>query len=401
MKKFYPLFILLALLLSSCKDLNDKRLDSVKERIATYSTQENITVLSTDFKSLAIPFHNHAVIEAVSKNARQLEIYKKNISAYKQKNFAEQDRVWIKDMTEEQITSYKKIMAEYEKLHDYFEYELKKYYSYSNHYNPEKDKNTSFWIKYKEESSESIKYGVFYFDSKKQTVITRHIIFDEQTYKFTTKLMDIAMAKVKAGYLVPSVNLDVVPEDEDPSKTKEERAAIKMKEKQEKEEREAREKQRKEAQERADMMRTNPILRTFYGVTLGNKSASRIVNHLRNQGFNVEEFAEEYDSNFNDYIDVAYWDEVRIFVRYPDGKFTGIQFTAELRKPYSRQRDYSRDTEAYYNRIINAYRDKYSFWSTSYDGSEYEDEKTKLKVKYWNSRVWVTYSLKGYTTPGV
>lgn len=381
MKKLYPLFILLTLFLSSCKDLNDKRLDAVKERIAKYSTQENITVLSTDFKSLAIPFHNHAVIEAVSKNARQLEVYKKNISAYKQKNFAEQDRVWIKDMTEQQITSYEKLMDEYDKLRGYFEHDLREYYSYSyrDHYNRDKEKNTSFWIKYKEENSDSIKYGVFYFDSKKQTVITRHIIFDEQTYKFTTKLMDISKAQVGAGYLVPSVNLDVVPEDEDPSKTKEERKAIKEKERQE-----------AEARERAEMMRKYSILRTVYGVSLG-EPIQTVINRLKNQGHKlgiIKGGVYIFYMN-NHFIEDNNWN----FVRFIPYKGRLAAFVLEENLSY---RGYyiNDDVKRHYESIVSFYRDKYNLWFKPFCLDKYEDDKTILKIGHDHCSVFATYVLK-------
>lgn len=384
MKKLYPLFILLALFLSSCKDLNDKRLDAAKERIAKYSTQENITVLSTDFKSLAIPFHEHAVIEEVSKNAKQLEAYKKNLHDYKQKNFAGKNRVWIKDMTEQQIISYKNLMDEYDKTRYYFENKLRNYYYYDNYYNPEKEKGNNFWIKYKEENSDSIKYGVFYFDRIEKTVVTRHIIFDEQIYNETKKLIDIAKKKERAGYLVPtldSIDLDIVPEDEDPSKTKEERVAIKIKEREE-----------REARERAHMMRTNPIQRTFYGATLGTNSANKIINRLINRGCDViEYFPGNYFSKILDHMDVIFWSEIRIISA--SGKITKIELTNELTlgsDPKTKEILF----EKFYNNIVKKYREKYSFWEVSYNGTHYKDEKTTLKIENdGHSRVWATYTL--------
>ena len=383
MKKFYPLFILLTLFLSSCKNLNDKRLDSVVEYLAKSSKQENIVILSSDFKSLAIPSHSYEVIKEVSEKAVQLEKYKNNISEYKKEYFAEQSRVWMKNMTEQQKISYKNLMVEYDKLEFYFNSKLPSYYDYKEYYKFNTEINTSLWVKYKEGNSETIKYGVFYFNGE-PTTVTGRLLFDEQTYNDTKKFMNIAEEKVKAGYLVPtldSIGLDVVPADEDPSKTRKERKAIKEKEEID-----------RRAKERADMMRTNPIQRTFYGATLGTNSVNKIINRLKHRGFNVIEYTSgSYLSMLLDRMDVVFWDEIRIITE--NEKITKIELTQTLNldlDPETQEKAF----EKFYNNIVKKYREKYSFWQIYLSGTYYKDEKTTLKIENdGHSRVWATYTL--------
>ena len=374
MKKFY--LILLILFLSSC----DRRLFIATSFIEDSLELQDIDVLSSDFDSIAIPMHDSNTLKRLFDYLYQCKDYTESLSDYKKTYFAEQNRVWVKTMTDKELSTYNKLNNQRRVL------EL--YSLWSIFYNalPDKEKHTSIWIKYKKENSETIKYGVFYFNEKGE--IKNHIIFNEDIYITTKELVDSYKKQGGApDYTIPdfdSMGLDIVPVDEDPNKTKEERGIIKMKERQE-----------KEAKERTGMMRTNPILRTFYGVTLGNKSASRIVSHLRNKGFKIEEYATgNYYGEIKNYIDVAYWDDIRIITR--DGKLTNIVFIQDFRLgPNAIQKVFSKEVKSSYESIINKYRDKYSFWSTSYDGSEYEDDKTKLKVENdGNYRVWVTYSLK-------
>ena len=286
MKKFYLTLIFLILFLSSC----DNRLFIATSFVEDSLELQDIDVLSTDFSSISIPIHDSNALKKLLEFLKLKEEYETTLSNYIKTHFSEQKRVWMRTMTKEQLATYKKLQKQYWKL------ESNSLPSIFYQALLDKEKYASVWIKYKKENSDSIKYGVFYFNEKGE--IKNHIIFNEDTY---SAIKGQAETYKKIGvvprYTAPSFDsfgLDIVPEDEDPSKTREERIAIKEKE--------------TEGKERADMMKKNPILRTFYGATLGTKSVRTIVNRLRNKGYEIEEYAtgQYFCQNYYDYFEGAF-----------------------------------------------------------------------------------------------
>lgn len=372
MKKYYSLFFLLALFLSSC----DRRPHIATSFLEETVELQNIDVLSSDFDSISIPMHDSIALIQLLEFSQLKEEYETALSDYKQKHFAGLNRVWMKTMTKEQLTTYRKL----EEQHGEFPNSL---WSIFRNALPNKEKNTSVWLKYKKRGSDSIKYGVFYFNVSGD--INNHIIFNEDAYYDIKELVDTyKKLGVAPKYTAPnfdSIGLDIVPVDEDPTKTKEERKAIKEKEYID-----------KRAKERAEMMKTNPIQRTFYGATLGTNSAMKIVNRLRTRGCKVIEYTPgNYISLIQDHVDVIFWDEIRIISE--SGKITKIELTQVLDLDLD---DYTKEKafEKFYKNIVNKYMEKYSFWAKYYDGTEYKDEKTTLKIENDDDyRVWATYTL--------
>lgn len=387
MKKYYPLFFLLAFFLSSC----DRRFSIATTFIEDSVEQQNIDVLSTDFDSIAIPMHDSNTLKRLFDYLYQCKDYTESLSNYKKTHFDGQSKVWMRAMTDKELSTYNKLNNQRRVL------ELYSLWSIFHNALPDKEKHTSIWIKYKKENSETIKYGVFYFNEKGE--IKNHIIFNEDIYITTKELVDSYKKRGAApDYTIPdfdSIGLDIVPVDEDPTKTKAERKAIKEKEEEEKRIREEKEKKEKEAKERAEMMRTNPILRTFYGATLGTKSVRTIVNQLKNKGYTVEDYGsgQYFCQNYYDYFEGASWDNIRIYSA--NGRLTMVVLEEDFRLgPNARKRYFHDEVIDFYNSIKRFYREKYSFWSTSYDGSEYEDDKTKLKIDHDDGySVWATYTL--------
>jgi hypothetical protein len=79
----------------------------------------------------------------------------------------------------------------------------------------------------------------------------------------------------------------------------------------------------KKAELRTEMMKTNPIQKTFYGSALGTKSVRSIVNQLKNLGYEVEKFGNgQYFCDISGKVDDVYWNSIRIV------SFNGIMFTS-------------------------------------------------------------------------
>ena len=136
MKKFY--LILLILFLSSC----DRRLFIATSFIEDSLELQDIDVLSSDFDSIAIPMHDSNTLKRLFDYLYQCKDYTESLSDYKKTYFAEQNRVWVKTMTDKELSTYNKLNNQRRVL------EL--YSLWSIFYNalPDKEKHTSIWIKY-------------------------------------------------------------------------------------------------------------------------------------------------------------------------------------------------------------------------------------------------------------
>ena len=149
----------------------------------------------------------------------------------------------------------------------------------------------------------------------------------------------------------------------------------------------------KKAELRTEMMKTNPIQKTFYGSALGTKSVRSIVNQLKNLGYEVEKFGNgQYFCDISGKVDDVYWNSIRIVSI--NGKLTHIVLTRDYRLGWgATKRFFSKEVKQFYEQTKSIYDKKYSFWSKS--TSVYEDEKTLLKLEHDECyTVWATYSLK-------
>lgn len=239
------LFVFIALsqvVIVSCQSLEEKRLESIKLYLEGETNPNDIKIISLEDKTPLNKIIQDSLITARFVNLLQnIDDTRKAIDSFKESTADSSKRVWIKTMTKEQKDAYQMFMKFRSKALG--SYQNISSYNWDSQVNTTGTNNISIpsnyiITDYKNNRGEKI-IEVFYFNgTKNQSDIS-------VSYKFTQGWIECASniyINRNTHYTSPIPSLenegfDIVPEDEDPTKTKEERAEIKAQEITEKEKR--------------------------------------------------------------------------------------------------------------------------------------------------------------------
>lgn len=234
MKQIFGVLLTL-ILLTACQSVDEKRKDSIKDILSKKGVSNSmIEFLSED--SLMIPLLDSEVMELSIVVLGKINDSQNSIDEFI--NFLQEDttnedsskRIWLKTMTPQQNLAYHKILNEEKETGSLWELLGKKIMWKAT--NSFKDSPTIITVEYTDnhllDSTKKMR-GIFYFnDTNRVSVISKYYILTLQEYNQAVGV-SIAASKNNSNILPKLDNLgyDIVPIDEDPTKTKEERVEIK------------------------------------------------------------------------------------------------------------------------------------------------------------------------------
>lgn len=232
------LFAVTSLFLSSCqfKSLKERKIDSIKSfltsKIENTSEIEIIETSQADFLYNGI--RDSVVIAQYLNVLHDAHEMQKSIDNFKMCVTDEKKRIWLKTMPRNQKNAYQKIQLQYDKAYRTY-VDLVDLLGKPRIYSANVD-TTALIAKYYIKGETHI--GFFYFHNQLDlSTITGNILLTKDQIE---DFSNITKHYIKLKYESPIPNLedygfDIVPEDEDPTKTKEERAEIKRKKAEERE----------------------------------------------------------------------------------------------------------------------------------------------------------------------
>lgn len=371
--------MLIALLFSGCSRSEEQRREAIKLLLTEQIEKTpQIEIVNESYDSVYSTHRNISYLNEIQKIILLRDSLAESLADFKTRHANKENRVWLKTLEGETRYSYKEIGDNEERLCSLVVEMAEKCNSDTMIGRPQ----LSAFIKYN--SANTTKYGLFIFKGNKK--ISEYKIFTEEEYEALNDF--ITQAQKNAIKYIPSfesVGIDVVPEDEDPSKTKEERAKIKAQQ----------EAKRVEAH-RAFMKRTNPITRTFYGATIGKTPVQNLIRRLKYEGWNVTQlcnysFSEWYCSKWRDYLDGLSYNVIRVYAH--DGIFDKIEFIDDFTPEWgARKRCYDAEIKDAFRRAKSSANDKFGFWREGYDNTDFNDGTTNLKVSTHGYCVSYTFS---------
>lgn len=366
------------LLFLACSTPEERRSNAIKSILSnTIEKTDAIEVINESYDSIYSTQRNIKHIKKIQEIILLRDSTLQMLTNFKAKYADENNRVWLKNVSNELKDSYEEILKAEARMVSSINDLATSCNSDTMIGKPQQ----SIVLKYK--ANGTIKYGLFIFNEN--TEISHYKIFSEEEYSLINNF--ITIAQKDAIEFIPyfeNVNIDIVPEDEDPTKSKEERKRIK-------EEQEARQK----ADYLAYMKRMNPIPKTFYGATLGKTNVNILLRKLRNEGWEVTQvrnysYSEYYCSDCRDYIDGLSYNVIRVYAH--NGIFDKIEFIDDYTPEWDAKKRY------YGSEVKNAFRiakscvsEKFGYWSQGYKNEEFDDETIILTVRSDES-YWVSYT---------
>lgn len=343
----FPL-MLTALLFTGCRTSEEQRIEAIKSILTEQIEKTSqIEIVNESYDSVYFTQRNISYLNEIQKIILLRDSLLESLGDFKTRHANKENRVWLKTLEGESRDSYKKIGDNEERLYSLIVEMANKCNSDTMIGRPQ----LSIFIKYN--SANTTKYGLFLFKGSKE--ISEYKIFTEEEYAalndFITQVQKNVIKYIPS---FESVGIDVVPEDEDPSKTKEERAKIKAEQ----------ETKRVEAQ-RALMKRTNPITHTFYGATIGKTPVKNLLRRLKYEGWNVTQlcnysYSEWYCSKWRDYLDGFSYNVIRVYAH--DDILDKIEFIDDFTPEWgARKRFYDSEIKDAFRRAKSSANDKFGF----------------------------------------
>lgn len=214
-------------MISGCNSPLDKRTNAIMETLTSKKELEDIKLVRIYENDSVFPCAKDTLVINLIKNLQQSVFNLENtIKEFKSLLPANTDRIWVKTMTPDQTASYKNYEYAYLQASKAMEALLYKRNSNS-------DENHSIVSIEESKGKTSNDYlGIFYFgDQSDPFKVTKYYLFPMEE---ATALSSLYTQSAQNGQL-PTLykeGIDVVPVDEDPTKTIEERAEIKKRQKQ-------------------------------------------------------------------------------------------------------------------------------------------------------------------------
>lgn len=365
-----PVFLIASILITlyACSSPDTQRKEAIKTLLT--SKVENwvdCEMLNESYDSIYSTERNIDYINTIQDLIILRDSTLQMLKHFKSKHTDTNSRIWLKNINGEARLAYDSILTIEERMSTMIS-------DFALNLNSDKMIGKPYQsIVLKFTANDIPQYGLFVFNEKNE--ITRYKIFSEREYNAINDFINVA--RENAIKYIPNFEdfgIDIVPEDEDPSKNKAEREQIKA-------EKEA----KQDMAYRSYMKRTNPIPDTFYGAILGKTTVKVILRKLKKEGWKVTQlcnysYSEYYCSNWREYKDGMSYNVIRIYAQ--DGIFDKIIFIDDYTPEWdAKKRYYGSEVKDAFHRAKSSARKKYGYWSQNYEDTEFDDGSTILTVQ--------------------
>lgn len=359
-------FLFISLILSACSTSEEKRMEAIQSLLSEeIEKTAHIEILDISYDSVYSNQLNINTLNGIQEIILLRDSIVQELNNFKTQYADENCRVWLKDTSNDLRTSFESIGNKTDHMYSLInELSIK-----CNSDSRIGQSQTSVVVKYK--SNGKIRYGLFIFSDNE--TITEYKILSLEEYSSIEEFINYA--KIDATKYIPifeNLGVDIVPEDEDPTKTREEREESKA------QQRNLTGNQREQNLVLEKAQSKTPIIsRTYYDFTIGKSQYSSTINSVRNKGFEIMQYpignkikmfacVKKFKwNNIN-------WDELDLY--FKDYILVGIAFAIACNS----------ETKAkhYLERVSNIYKERYKqvITDSSPDYLYFDDGKTAMEV---------------------